>query len=196
MTDLYKLRSALTVLALITCLSVMIGLPIVYAKQVTIQVDIDAAGTVTLTPNPTHVADGDTVTWHIRTGTPDRGFKLTLPHGPNSPFGNRDHDIIIEIAPALPGGDSGPQGPIKWPAGVTEYEYRAESFPPVTPPLSAASNYTEGWLVKESSVGGITVPVDRFGLLAPYIGLTSTIIGAVVATAIYAKRVKRKKEKQ
>jgi hypothetical protein len=43
-------------------------------------------------------------------------------------------------------------------------------------------------------VGGILVPVDRFGLLAPYIGFASTILVATVATAIYVKRVKHKKE--
>jgi hypothetical protein len=45
-------------------------------------------------------------------------------------------------------------------------------------------------------VGGIVIPVDKFALLAPYIGLASTVIVATVATAIYAKRVKRRKEKQ
>jgi hypothetical protein len=45
-------------------------------------------------------------------------------------------------------------------------------------------------------VGGIVVPVDKFGLLAPYIGLASTILVATVATAVYIKHVKRKKEKQ
>jgi len=45
-------------------------------------------------------------------------------------------------------------------------------------------------------VGGFVVPVDKFGLLAPYIGLASTILVATVATAIYVKRVKRRKEKQ
>jgi len=45
-------------------------------------------------------------------------------------------------------------------------------------------------------VGGIWVPVDKFGLLAPYIGLTSTIILLTVATVVYIKRVKRRKEKQ
>jgi len=46
------------------------------------------------------------------------------------------------------------------------------------------------------SVGGIVVPVDKFGLLAPHIGVASTILVAAVATAIYVKRVKRRKEKQ
>jgi len=45
-------------------------------------------------------------------------------------------------------------------------------------------------------VGGIAPPIDKLGLLAPYIGLTSTIIVATVATAIYVKRVKRRKEKR
>jgi len=45
-------------------------------------------------------------------------------------------------------------------------------------------------------VGGINIPVDRVGLLAPYIGLASTTIIAAVATAVYVKRVKHRKEKQ
>jgi plastocyanin len=45
-------------------------------------------------------------------------------------------------------------------------------------------------------VGGLMVPVDKFGLVAPYIGLASTILVATVATAIYVKRVKRREEKQ
>ena len=47
-----------------------------------------------------------------------------------------------------------------------------------------------------SPVGGIAIPIDKLGLLAPYIGLASTIVVATVVTAIYAKRVKRRKEKQ
>lgn len=45
-------------------------------------------------------------------------------------------------------------------------------------------------------VGGVWVPVDKFGLLASYIGLASTILVATAATGIYVKRVKRRKEKQ
>jgi len=50
--------------------------------------------------------------------------------------------------------------------------------------------------VKSLPVGGFMVPVDKFALLAPYIGVASTILVATAATAIYAKRVKRKKKKQ
>lgn len=46
------------------------------------------------------------------------------------------------------------------------------------------------------SVGGFAIPVDKLDLLAPYISLASTILVATAATAIYAKRNKRKKEKQ
>jgi len=48
----------------------------------------------------------------------------------------------------------------------------------------------------EGGVGGLLVPVDKFGLLAPYIGFASTILVATVAAAIYVKRVKHRKEKQ
>lgn len=44
-------------------------------------------------------------------------------------------------------------------------------------------------------VGGIIIPVDKLTLLTPYIALASTVIVATVATAIYAKRVKPRKEK-
>jgi hypothetical protein len=47
-----------------------------------------------------------------------------------------------------------------------------------------------------TGVGGIVVPVDKFALLAPYIGLTSTIIVTAVVSVVYVKRVKRRKEKQ
>jgi len=41
-----------------------------------------------------------------------------------------------------------------------------------------------------SSVGGISIPVNKIGLLAPYIALVSTIVVATVAT-IYVKRKKK-----
>lgn len=46
------------------------------------------------------------------------------------------------------------------------------------------------------TVGGFRVHVDISGLLATYTGLTSIIVGATIATAIYAKRVRHRKEKQ
>ncbi|MEM3714005.1 MAG: hypothetical protein QXZ59_04840 [Nitrososphaeria archaeon] len=46
------------------------------------------------------------------------------------------------------------------------------------------------------SVGGYVIPVDKLGLLAPYIGLASTILIALTATIIYVKRFKNKRQKQ
>ena len=45
-------------------------------------------------------------------------------------------------------------------------------------------------------VGGIYIPVNKLDLLAPYIGLVSTILVATAATAIYVKHAKRRKKKQ
>jgi len=38
-----------------------------------------------------------------------------------------------------------------------------------------------------ATVGGILVPVDKLGILAPYIVLVSTIILAVSISAVYIK---------
>jgi len=45
------------------------------------------------------------------------------------------------------------------------------------------------------TMGGVIFSVDKIDLLAPYIGLTSIILVATVATAIYVKHVKCRKEK-
>lgn len=45
-------------------------------------------------------------------------------------------------------------------------------------------------------VGGIWLSVDKFGLLAPYVGLASAIIVATAAIAICVKRVKSTKDKR
>jgi len=47
-----------------------------------------------------------------------------------------------------------------------------------------------------SDVGGVVVSIDEVGLLAPYIGLVSTIIIATVVTVVYGKRVWRRRERQ
>lgn len=47
-----------------------------------------------------------------------------------------------------------------------------------------------------AEVGGVIIPIDKFGLLAPYIGLASTTMVGAVATVVYAKHIKCRKEKQ
>jgi len=51
-------------------------------------------------------------------------------------------------------------------------------------------------LFRPNGDGGIVVPVDKLGLLTPYIGLVSIVLVATVATAVYTKHVKGRKEKQ
>jgi len=46
------------------------------------------------------------------------------------------------------------------------------------------------------SVGGIDIPVDKLTLLAPHIGVASTVLVATAAIAIYVKLLKHRKEKQ
>ena len=87
----------------------------------------------------------------------------------------------------------------------------SESFPVTVEPSQAEYVYAHWTMRNETGsdiarvwaahraappVGGIMVPVDKLGLLAPYIGLASTILVATVAAGIYVKRVKRRKEKQ
>mgnify|MGYP006270856593 CR=1 FL=1 len=48
-----------------------------------------------------------------------------------------------------------------------------------------------GHVIQKTPVGGVWVPVDKLGLLAPYIALASTIISAVVVTAVLFKRKKK-----
>jgi hypothetical protein len=51
-------------------------------------------------------------------------------------------------------------------------------------------------LIYLPSVGGISAPVDKLSSLSPYIGLVFIIAVATVATAIHAKRIKRRNEKR
>ena len=48
-----------------------------------------------------------------------------------------------------------------------------------------------GSVIQRAPVGGVWVPVDKLGLLAPYIALASTIISAVAVTAVLFKRKKK-----
>jgi hypothetical protein len=47
-------------------------------------------------------------------------------------------------------------------------------------------------MAMQPTIGGVVIPVDKFGLLTPYIGLAASVVGASVASAIYAKHRKEK----
>jgi len=71
--------------------------------------------------------------------------------------------------------------------------YSVEICSPAVYFYYGGSDYPSGSQVNvPPSVGGIWVPVDEFGLLAPYIGVASTIVATAAATAIYVKRRKKK----
>jgi hypothetical protein len=54
----------------------------------------------------------------------------------------------------------------------------------------------QAYYMPVAAVGGIVVPVDKLGLLAPYIGIVSTIIVATAVVALCVSRVRRRKEKR
>ena len=61
--------------------------------------------------------------------------------------------------------------------------------------LQSQAIVSEGEMTSTSPsapVGGISIPVDKLSLLAPYIALASTILVATAATAIYVKRRKKR----
>jgi nitrous oxidase accessory protein NosD len=51
----------------------------------------------------------------------------------------------------------------------------------------------EPWILSSNPVGGISLPVNKLSLLAPYIGLT-TLLAATVVAVVYVKKRKRKTE--
>jgi hypothetical protein len=50
--------------------------------------------------------------------------------------------------------------------------------------------------VSSSSVGGIYVPIDKFALLTPYVGLVSTLIMGAIVAGLFVRRAERRKERQ
>jgi len=143
--------------------------------------------------------------YKLETLTPPNYFTNKLLEGINQgekkgadekPIGNEDGNISVEeaiqyVGPEITTKDGKKQHPTWWDGDKTkEKVFLLPPFENVTYPTPPKN------LLEPPSVGGIVVPVDKFGLLAPYIGLASTILVATVATAIYVKRVKPRKEKQ
>ena len=77
-------------------------------------------------------------------------------------------------------------GSVRAPTGYPNY-WHFQSYPP-------PGNGTDE--PEPESVGGIVASVDKFALISPYIGFASTVLAATVASTVYVKRVKRRREKQ
>jgi len=164
----------------------------VYGANTPVQISISASGTI-FKPNPATVGDGDTVTWnsdttifipmpaYVRVIVPTGSFQFS----DYNPTGGFDSGL-------RPIGTGIPSPPLNWKPGVNQVKYTVEIYDNNGQLMRTEDPY----LQHPPGVGGIVVSVDKFGLLAPYIGLASTILVTTAATAIYVKRVKRRKEKQ
>jgi len=53
-----------------------------------------------------------------------------------------------------------------------------------------------GTFIVQATMGGVVVPLNKFGELAPYICLAATIIASTAESVVYVRCVKRKREKQ
>ncbi|MEM2971281.1 MAG: LamG domain-containing protein [Candidatus Bathyarchaeia archaeon] len=71
-----------------------------------------------------------------------------------------------------------------------------ESINATDPSMIIFNGTSQRETIGDVGVGGYVIPVDKIGLLAPYIGLASTTVIAITATTIYIKRFKNKKQKQ
>ena len=74
---------------------------------------------------------------------------------------------------------------------TTNYEI---SIPPSNGTGIVSINFTGKLLPGVGGVGGYIVPVDKLALLAPYIGLGSTILIATITTVIYIRRIKKREQ--
>ncbi|HEU4886358.1 MAG TPA: hypothetical protein VFV49_00620 [Thermoanaerobaculia bacterium] len=99
------------------------------------EIDIDAKGNVTVTPNPASIADGDVLEFHIRSNARRGGlFTAKLPAGENSPFSNPKFDWQSQIPnPQFCDSTVPYSHGAQWPEGVERYtiKVRYESSPAV-----------------------------------------------------------------
>jgi hypothetical protein len=101
-----------------------------------------------------------------------------------------DGNTYLNVYPPSPINSSGIYGPITWQSIESSYtKFYWET-------RGSNNSLLETGQFILSTVGGTVVPVDKFGLLAPYIGLASTILVATAVAAVCILRVKRRKEKQ
>jgi hypothetical protein len=135
----------------------------------------------------------DSVSWRldpsIRTTYPTAyEIRITVLQGsmPVNPWGGQG-DVLFNSARPYQNGELIAAGIVDNQVGI--WKYTIDVLNNVGAVLVTNDPYFEVTKV----VGGTVIPIDRLGLLAPYIGLASTIAVAAVATTVY---VRRRKEKQ
>lgn len=131
------------------------------------------------------------VTVQFFQGHPDNGTQI----GGNQTVGNAQNTIKTGTVWYITSGGNATTS-VLWtasPPGYVDIYVRVLLDPHEQSLTSNMAYRTMGVL---ATVGGIVGPVDKFGLLAPYLGLASAVLLATVATAVYAKRAKRRRAKQ
>jgi hypothetical protein len=165
------------------------GVNIGSANPITITMDSDhILHAVFVVPPPYNV----TIKTHCNTEGIDVSVSITmdgLPTGYDTPY--TFTDLICIHTFTVPPYDANGHPFKQWNTGETS----------TTLTVSSGGTYTAYYEAPpppppSKPVGGIVISVDKLVLLAPYIGLASTIVVATVATAVYVKRVKHRKEKQ
>jgi plastocyanin len=162
---------------------------VVYAGEVGVHVKVnEETGKIeSIDPETQTVGNGDTVKWSSE-GSPYHTIKIIVPDAGKGPFppsdyfpgGGFEYETFINRDIWSP--------PVSWPPNVDMVKYTIE----IRDNLGILTDSRDPYL-RRPGVGGIVVPVDKFGLLAPWIAIASIII---VATATYFRHVKHRKEVQ
>jgi hypothetical protein len=141
---------------------------------------------VKFTVTPLYPDKGDSQTYEVQiknTGTSSVNVQVTFTHD-----GSDKQSSPAQVI------DPGRTGIFTW-KWTVDHQEDHHCYGYYTTPKDPESEFC---VIKSGvgGVGGVVVPVDKFGLLAPYVGLVSTITVTTVVTAVYVRRVKRRKEKQ
>jgi hypothetical protein len=185
------------ILALI--LAVMVSLTSTSASSaVEISVQSYSSGTFQVTPDPCRCYRGDILTLYVhdevKTYNPAvLSVKFIFPSpNPWSPTVTQTF-VIDYVGPPTPIFGSAQPTPIVTYPGTYKYTVELHDAKGGLGNIVASKDPT---LQVLAPVGGFVIPVDKLGLLAPYIGLASTITVATAVVAVCIKRVRRRKEKQ
>lgn len=170
--------------------SIIIGLTIVVLSIVPVKADVTLKVEPVKAPVGTEAAIWVMTSEHEKIVIEPGDFTVTDPNGVISKNKKRIEFHDLGFALPYPGPDWDPPGSVDTPGKYKvrlKYSIQKSALGPAYDLTAEFERYI--------SDGGIAVPVDTLSLLTPYIGVASTISVATVAAAIYAKRVKRRKEK-
>lgn len=85
---------------------------------------------------------------------------------------------------------------LSWNNGLTDLRINALVLDPMNPKVVYVGTNKGVFKCASGSVGGIVVPIDKLGLLFPYIGVASVVIATVITTATCVRRFRHRKAQQ